>query len=139
MCGGVKFKHEGKELTVYFPNPKAVLPIRLKTGEHSLIKWGRRKEEQGALPPGGWARHESVLKGVWDKYFPRPVLITVDQFMEKDKQGKTHWYPMAGSTYIQGMIANDRDEQRVYVVTITPDEDDQVEIHNRWPRIVNAL
>jgi hypothetical protein len=30
MCGGVKFKHEGKILTVYFPNPKAVLPVALK-------------------------------------------------------------------------------------------------------------
>jgi len=86
MCGGVKFKHVNKEMTVYFPNPKAALPIRLKSGDYSLIKWGRRKGEQGVLPPGGWARHESVLKGIWDKYFPKPVLITVDQFMEKDKQ-----------------------------------------------------
>ena len=139
MCGGVKFKHDSKEMTVYFPNPKAVLPVRMKTGEPSLITWGRRKEEQGALPAGGWARHESVLKGVWDKYFPKPVLITVDQFMEKDKQGTSHWYPLTTATYIQGLIANDRDEQRVYVVTITPEDEDHEEIHDRWPRIVNAL
>ena len=138
MCGGVKFKHENKDLTIYFPNPKAVLPIRLKSKNHTLIKWGRRKEEQGMLPPGGWARHESVLKGVWDKYFPKPVLITVDQFMEKDKQGKSHWYPLISATYIQGLVANDKDEQRVYVVTITPD-DEQEEIHDRWPRIVLTL
>jgi len=138
MCGGVKFKHNNKEITVYFPNPKTVLPIRLKSGEHSLIKWSRRKEEQGALPPGGWARHESVSKGVWDKYFPKPVLITVDRFMEKNKKGKSHWYPLTGSTYIQGLIASDKDEQRVYVVTLESD-DKHEEIHDRWPRIVNAL
>jgi len=105
----------------------------------TLIKWGRRKEEQGVLPPGGWARHESVLKGVWDKYFPKPVLITVDEFMEKDKQGTSHWYPLTGATYIQGLIATDRDEQRVYVVTISPEVDEIEKIHDRWPRIVNAL
>lgn len=139
MCGGVKFKHEGKELVVYFPNPKAVLPVRLKSAEHSLIRWGRRKEEQGALPAGGWARHESVLKGVWDKYFPKPVLISVDQFMEKDRAGKSHWYPLTQSSYIQGLIANDRHEQRVYVVTIAPEDDENEAVHDRWPRIVNAL
>ena len=139
MCGGVKFKHDNKELTVYFPNPKAVLPVRLKSGDVSLVKWGRRKEQHGALPPGGWARHESVIKGIWDKYFPKPVLITVDQFMEKDKQGNSHWYMLAGSTYIQGLIANDRDEQRVYVVTISPENDENESIHDRWSRIVNAL
>jgi len=53
MCGGVKFKHDNKELTVYFPSPKAVLPVRLKSKHHTLIKWGRQHEEEGALPPGG--------------------------------------------------------------------------------------
>ena len=65
MCGGVKFKHDNKELTVYFPNAKAVLPARLKNHDHTMIKRRRRKDEQGVLPPVGWARHESVLKGVW--------------------------------------------------------------------------
>jgi len=139
MCGGVKFKYESKELTVYFPNPKAVLPVRLKSRDITLIKWGRRKEEQGSLPPGGWARHDSVLKGVWDKYFPKPVLITVDQFMEKDKQRKSHWYPLTAGTYIQGLVANYKDEQRVYVVTITPEDPDECDIHDRWPRLVNSM
>ena len=78
MCGGVKSKHDNKALTVYFPNPKAVLPVRLKSRNHTMVKWGRRKEEEGMLPSGGWARHDSVLKGIWDKYFPKPVLITAD-------------------------------------------------------------
>jgi len=136
MCGGVKFKHDNKELTVYFPSPKAVLPVRWKSKHHTLIKWGRWHEEEGVLPPGGWARHDSVLKGIWDKYFPKPVLITVDQFMEKDKAGKSHWYPVVAGSYIQGLIASDKDEQRVYVVTITPTLEGQTNIHDRWPRIV---
>ena len=91
------------------------------------------------LPPGSWARHESVLKGVWDKYFPKPVLISVDRFMEKDSQGKSHWYPLTPSTYLQGLIAGDEDEQRVYVVTISTENSEHEDIHDRWPRIVNAL
>jgi len=138
MCGGVIFKHENKDVTVYFPSPEAVLPVRLKSGDHCQVKWGRRKEEQGVFPPGGWARHESVLMGVWDRYFPRPVLIMVDQFMEKDKDGTSHWYPLSRSTYIQGLIAHDRDERRVYVVTIDSENEHEA-IHDRWPRIVNAL
>ena len=59
--------------------------------------------------------------------------------MEKDKQGTSHWHPLTGSTYIQGLIANDRDEQRVYVVTISTEDDEIEAIHDRWPRIVNAL
>jgi len=52
MCGGVKFKHDNKDITVYLPNPSAFLPVCLKSGEHSLIKWSRRKEEQGVIHPG---------------------------------------------------------------------------------------
>ena len=59
--------------------------------------------------------------------------------MEKDKAGKSHWYPLTEGSYIQGLVANDRDQQRVYVVTITPEDPDQYDIHDRWPRIVNAL
>jgi len=139
MCGGVKFHHDNTELTVYFPNPAAVLPVRMKSGNHALIRWGRRNDEPGVLPSGGWARHDFVLNGIWDKYFPRPVLITADQFMEKDKQGKSHWYPLTAATYIQGLVANDGDEQRIYVVTITTDAGDYEDIHERWPRIVSAL
>ena len=136
MCGGVKYFHEGQEWTVYFPNPKAKLPVRLKNGEHQLITWGRRREEPGKLPKGGWARHESVKKGVWDKYFPNPVLIDVTDFMEKDRKQYSHWYPVVKGQAIQGLLATDGEETRVYVVTITPKLEEQEIIHDRWPRIV---
>lgn len=136
MCGGVKFSHDGELLTVYFPNPKAVLPVRLRNGEHQLLVWGRRKEEPGNLPPGGWARHESIKSGKWDRFFPKPVLIDVSDFMEKDNKGNSHWYPVIGGLAIQGLVARDGNEVRVYVVTITPKRQDQYQIHNRWPRIV---
>lgn len=138
MCGGVQFMHEGKPLKVYFPSPKAVLPVTLKSGGHELLPWGRREGETGVLPVGGWARHESVLKGKWDRFFPKPVRIVVESFMEKDTQGHSHWYPMSAGCAIQGLVARDGDEQRVYVVTITPTLPDQLAVHARWPRIIQV-
>jgi len=83
MCGGVQFKHEGKTLKVYFPDPQAVLPVRLKTGGHVLLPWGRREGETGALPVGGWARHESILAGKWDRFFPKPVRLDLKRLWRK--------------------------------------------------------
>ena len=120
MCGGVQFTHEGKIHKVYFPDPQAVLAIALKSGGHVLLPWGRREKEPGALPAGGWARHESVLAGKWDRFFPKPVRLDVEAFMEKDKRGKSHWYPLFPSNGMQGLVARDGDEQRVYIVTIKP-------------------
>lgn len=34
---GVRFKHEGKILTVYFPDPKAVLSVAFKHSGHELV------------------------------------------------------------------------------------------------------
>jgi len=136
MCGGVKFQHEGQILTVYFPNPKAVLPVALKQGGCELVIWGRRKQETGKLPPGGWARHDSIKAGKWDKYFPKPVRIDVQEFMEKDNNKKSHWYPLVPGNWIQGLVACDGEERRVYVVTITPTLPEQLAVHHRWPRIM---
>lgn len=138
MCGGVQFKHEDKALKVYFPSPQAVLPVRLKSGGHTLIPWGRREEDTGELPIGGWARHESILAGKWDRYFPKPVRLDLLAFMEKDHQGRSHWYPLMASNAIQALVARYDDEQRVYVVTINPTLPDQAAVHSRWPRFVSA-
>jgi len=138
MCGGVQFTHEGKTLKVYFPDPKAVLPVRLKSGSHVLLTWGRREGESGTLPVGGWARHESILAGKWDRFFPKPVRLDLEAFMEKDNQGKSHWYPVIAPNAMQALVARWDDEQRVYVVTINPTLPDQAAVHSRWPRFVSA-
>lgn len=132
MCGGVKFTDSGKEQTVYFPQPRAELPLQLCSGDMEKISWGRRREEQGDLPIGGWARQDSIDKGVWEKYQPRPVQIMVHAFMEKDKNKVTHWFDLSPGQHIQGLLATLNDERRVYVVTITSDNP----IHDRWPKIM---
>lgn len=137
MCGGVYYKHNGQDVRVYFPNPKALLPVITKSKKIELLPWGRRKEQHGHLPLGGWARLDSIYAGRWDKWFPVPVKLPVKQFMEKDIQGSSHWFDITAGQFIQGLIARDKHEQRVYVVTITPEFDDAV--HERWPRILSGM
>lgn len=136
MCGGVQFTHDSREWKVYFPNPKAVLPVRPANGELELIPWGRRREEPGTTPKGGWAREDSLKKGLWEKYFPRYVVIEVSAFMEKDTHRYSHWYPLVKGQGIQGIVVKDGQLNRVYVVTIAPEDDAHREIHDRWPLIV---
>jgi len=56
MCGGVNYTIKGEKVNVYFPNPEAKLPILMRDGCIGLYFWGRRKEQAGRLPLGGWAR-----------------------------------------------------------------------------------
>jgi hypothetical protein len=137
MCGGVKFTHNEQELTIYFPNPKAVLPVLNKDKSISLLPWGRRKEQAGYLPQGGWARLDSIQQGLWGKYHAIPVKLAVQRFMEKDSQGVSHWFDLAEHQYIQGLVASHGDELRVYVVTVKAETSHP--IHARWPRIIEAL
>lgn len=137
MCGGVYYNHNGQDVRLYFPNPKALLPVITKNKKIELLPWGRRKEQNGHLPLGGWARLDSIYAGRWDKWFPVPVKLPIQQFMEKDIQGNSHWFDITKGQFIQGLIARDKYEQRVYVVTITPEFEDAV--HERWPRILSGF
>ena len=136
MCGGIYFSFEGDELRIYFPNPKAVLPVLRKDGSVVLIPWGRRKEQAGILPLGGWARLDSIHSGRWDRWFPVPVKLPIKSFMEKDIEGSTRWYDLTKGKYVQGLIAREGSEQRVYVVTVEPGMSNAE--HERWPRILSG-
>ena len=136
MCGGVYYEHDGNHHRVYFPNPKARLPVYHRDKTITLLPWGRRQEQRGVLPLGGWARLDSIYAGRWDKWFPIPVKLPIQQFMEKDIEGNSHWFDIMPGQCIQGLIARHQHEQRVYVVTITPEFDEAV--HERWPRIINT-
>jgi hypothetical protein len=137
MCGGVYYTHLNQDFRVYFPNPKAVLPVKTRSGAVELLPWGRRKEQKGALPLGGWARLDSIYTGRWDRWFPVPVKLPIKQFMEKDLEGHTHWYDLTRGQWIQGLVARINHEQRVYVVTVEPELADAV--HDRWPRLISGI
>lgn len=137
MCGGVYYTHNEQDVRVYFPNPKAMLPVRQKTGEIILLPWGRRQDQNGALPLGGWARLDAIYAGRWDRWFPKAVKLNIKSFMEKDIESHSHWFDLTQGQWIQGLVAREGSEQRVYVVTITPEMSDAV--HERWPRVVSGV
>ena len=132
MCGGIEYQDQ----KIYFPQPDARLPVRLRDGHVTWITWGRRKDEAtGKFPNGGWARLNSIKSGKWKPWHPRPVLIAAGQFMEKDHDNQSHWIELDKRMVIQGLLAERDKETRVYVVTInTPPE--YAWIHDRWPRLV---
>jgi len=136
MSGGVYYTVNGQDVRVYFPNPGACLPVRTRAGTPGLLPWGRRHEQAGHLPLGGWARLDSIYAGRWDRWFPVPVKLSVKSFMEKDFEGHSHWYDLTRGQWIQGLVARDRHERRVYVVTVEPELPDM--IHGRWPRILSG-
>jgi len=56
MCAGVECIDGKRIVRVYFPSPKAALPLRLESGVTSWRACDRREGENPALPQGGWAR-----------------------------------------------------------------------------------
>ncbi len=85
MCGGVevagRFTDSGKPVKVYFPNPKAALPVLQADGSAEWLPWGRRKEQEGHLPATGWARADSITAGKWARFHPQEVRIAAARFM----------------------------------------------------------
>ena len=136
MCGGVYYSINNQDTRVYFPNPQAQLPVKSRGGSISTLAWGRRHQQAGTLPLGGWARLDSIYAGRWDRWFPIAVKIPVKSFMEKDLEGLSHWYDLTGGQWIQGLVARHQQERRVYVVTIEPELAEA--IHGRWPRIMSG-
>ncbi len=120
MCGGIEYQDQ----KVFFPQPGARLPVRLRDGNVTWVTWGMRKNESIVkFPNGGWARLNSIQSGKWKPWRPRPVLIVADQFMEKDQEKQSHWVELDKSMVIQGLLAERNNEQRAYVVTVnTPPE-----------------
>jgi len=136
MCGGVYYEMGSQEVRLFFPNPQAQLPVLLRSGELTLLPWGRRNNQAGNLPLGGWSRLESIYSGRWDRWFPTPVKLPILHFMEKDFEDIPHWYELTKGQWIQGLIARDKHERRIYIVTIEPTHEDAV--HARWPRIMSG-
>jgi hypothetical protein len=138
MPDGVMYNYDGEVRTVYFANPQAVLAVKLVDGQIKLVPWGRRKTQNGCLPMGGWARLPMIYQGKWNAHMPKPVRLPILKFMEKDFEGNTHWYDITAGFWIQGLLARESDEVRVYIVTIAPEL--HTTCHDRWPRIItNAV
>jgi hypothetical protein len=137
MCLAVCYCDATADVNIHFSNHKAVLPVLIKTGGVRWLPWGRRRQDPGQLPMGGWARLDRLQSGNWDAYFPRPVKIPVKAFMEKDFEGANGWYPLVKGQVLQGVVARYRLEYRVYIVTIVPEREQS--LYDRWPRVLTTL
>lgn len=135
MCGGVEARDGERSFKVYFPSPKAAFPVMLQGGEGlGWVKWGRRREEPGQGPQGGWARLETVERGGWNKYRPQRAFGLIDRYMEKDAERKSHWFDMPPGYALDCLVIGDGEDRRVYVVTSSP-PDEFAWIHDRWPMV----
>lgn len=135
MPEAVMYYYLGQTQTVYFARPKAFLPVRLTNGEVKLVTWGCRQHENSEMPRGGWARLQSIHDGKWSQYLPKPVCLPISKFMKMDYEGRVHWYEVSKGQYLQGLLAHEKAEYRVYIVTIIPELLDIC--FDRWPRIIS--
>ncbi len=86
--------------------PDTRLPISLQHDGVRWIIWGKHKlEDSGKFPNGGWAHIESIKMEKWKPWYPRPVLIPVESFMEKDHDKQSHWITPAPGMAIQALLA----------------------------------
>ena len=141
MCGGVEAREADKIWKIYFPNPKAAMPVLLEgSGQLDWISWGRRKDESGNGPQGGWARLSTVQAGGGEKYSQRHGYAMVQRFMEKEgrpgeKNRVSHWFDVPESSALECLVIGEGEERRVYVITTEPPADYEW-LHDRWPLVV---
>ena len=135
MCGGAQFEVNGQTIKTFFPNPKARLPVLSRAGQPVMVPWGRREQQTGRTPLGGWARIESIRQGIWQRFQPRPVKISVEAFMEKNTQDHSEWFLLDSTQCIQGLLATDGPFQRLYVVT--EPHPSSTHVSERWPRLIH--
>lgn len=134
MPEAVIYQYQNKIHTMYFSRATALLPVKLANNDVKLVTWGRRQQENSEMPLGGWARLNTIYDGKWGQYLPKPVRLPIDKFMKTDYEGRVHWYEITRGQYMQGLLAHEGDEYRVYIVTIVPELLDVC--YDRWPRIV---
>jgi putative SOS response-associated peptidase YedK len=140
MCGGIEAKDKNRAyepVRVYFPNPKAAFPVMLEDGtDLGWLPWGRRKEQPGSGPQGGWARQESLENGSWAKYRPQRAFGLISRYMEKDAERVSHWFDVEDGQVLECVVTGEPGDQCVYVVTASSPLQFSA-IHDRWPLIAH--
>lgn len=155
MCGGLEFQKRSARLTqpeliegirgsgagvdavrVFFPNPRAA--IQVDPDSDLWLPWGRRKEEPGDWPEGGWARAESLGKTFWTRWAPAEVVIHPSRWMEKDPARKSWWFEMEAGTGILCLRLDRAPGSPLYVVTEAATGDFLADIHHRIPKLVQG-
>jgi len=135
MCGGLEFRQRNNEtIRVLFPNPKAALLV--DPAMNTWLPWGRRKEQPGDWPDGGWARFESLHKGYWKRWGSERTLIWPLRWMEKDRQRKSQWFDLPPGHALVCLTLTKAPGTPIYVVTSPAEGDYLTDIHDRIPKLV---
>lgn len=136
MCTGVAFEYKRQIVTNFFTSPSAILPVISSTGQVTFVKWGKRPTEENCFPLGSCAPLTQIKRGRYDQFLPRPVRLPLRKFYEKNFDGGYKWYELVPSYWVQGLLARDGNEHRVYIVTIIPTVPNAE--YAQWPRILCA-
>lgn len=137
MCSGVFYSYQTKNIITYFTDPTAQLPAIAKNNKVVLLPWGRRKKQLGQLPLGGWIQYDTLNNGQWDEYFPKLVQLPILKFMQADIEEVCQWFDVTAGQFIQGVVMQHNNEQRAYIVVMTPSNRDA--IYERWPKLMSAI
>lgn len=131
MCSGIEYK----DSLLLWRDSEVELPVLLRGGEVSWVRWGERHGVVSEFFQGPCARLESIQTGKWRRYSPTPVKIPMERYMERDAKGAPYWVKAPAGSVLQGLLAVADGEQRVYVVTVdSPPEYRHVQ--PRWPRVL---
>lgn len=131
MCSGIEYEGE----LLVWQDADVRLPVKLRDGSMRWLRWGERHGVASAFVQGPCARLESIHAGRWDRHAPQPVQIPAERYMERDARGRPVWVRTAPGQCLQGLVANQGDEQRVYVVTVEAPEEFR-HVQARWPRLL---
>lgn len=136
MCIAVCYDSNNHNVIVNFSDPFAQIPVYTKQGPQ-LVIWGRCKRDSSALPFGGNLPKNYLMEGRWDKYFPKRVRISVQNFEMIDLEGQNKWYIITQGNWLEGVILRDHQEMRVYIVMLSPQSPKEPQgFYSHWPSII---
>jgi len=104
-----------KNRTILFDNKRAKLPIILKKKCY-LVPWGRRENEEGALPAMPYIADDLLKIGLFEGFKQQLVPILADTYKTEDNRGYLVPDVVQPGQFIQGLMLELNDEKRVYVV-----------------------
>lgn len=137
MCQSVRYLVDGQICSVAFRRQGAKLPVLNRRLNHiDFLPWGRRPNEGGQLPIGGWARRAAIHAGAWDAWRPKPVRLMICGFQASDVLDRPQWFEVTRGQFVQGLLGCAGNEQRLYVVTLDSAPEDSH--FPRWPRVLSA-
>jgi hypothetical protein len=146
VCAGIEYLRDGERVRVWFDAVEPDLPVRLRGGGITFVRWGARRACYFAEDNiGGHVKKLSgrelrpardIRAGKWASYEPKPVRILASRIIQinPDTLGPA-FFALNQGEYIQGLLASISHHKRVYVVTV-PAPAEYADRWPEWPRIV---